>query len=111
MNRNENENKGEKRRKRLVFRWGHQIEDRWWVHQVDDFMGSLFRKLRKRLRRGAWSECEGTVLEHELREAKRMRGGLDAEVPKHSVRLPASKQLDDVGVDTRHEQGSGPARA
>ena len=40
-----------------------------------------------------------------------MGGGLDAEVPKHGVRFPASKELDDVGVNASDEQGSSPARA
>ena len=53
----------------------------------------------------------GAVVEHPLSVVVGMRCGLDAEVAEHSVRLPASEELDGVFVYTGTEKCSGSARS
>ena len=49
------------------------------------------------------------VVEHSLRVSVGVGGGLDAQVSEHSVRLPATKELDSVRIYAGAEEGSGAA--
>ena len=50
------------------------------------------------------------VVEHSLRVAVGVGGGLDAQVSEHGVRLPATKELDSVRVYAGAEESGGAAR-
>ena len=55
-------------------------------------------------------EGEGAVVEHALGELVGVDGGLDPEVPEHSVRFPAAEEHDGVTIDVGTEEGGGTAR-
>ena len=54
-------------------------------------------------------EGEGAVVEHALGELVGVDGGLDPEVPEHSVRFPAAEEHDGVTIDVGTEEGGGTA--
>jgi hypothetical protein len=56
--------------------------------------------------------CKGVVAgsQHTLGQVFVVGMSGDGMVPQHGVGFPATKELDDVAVDTSTEQGRGPAR-
>ena len=54
-------------------------------------------------------EGEGAVVEHTLGELMGVDGGLDPEVPEHSVRFPAAEEHDGVTINVGAEEGGGTA--
>jgi hypothetical protein len=56
-------------------------------------------------------ESEGTGVDHALSKFGGEGMGLYPEVPEHGIRLPATQELDGVGVDIGTEEGGGAARA
>ena len=63
------------------------------------------------LGQGARRESVGTGKEHALSEVGAVGMSCHAEVADHGVGFPAAEELDDVGVHTSTEEGSGPARS
>jgi hypothetical protein len=60
---------------------------------------------------GVWCKGVAACCEHTLGQVVVVGMSSDAKVPQHSVRFPATKELDDVAVDTSAEQGCGPTRS
>ena len=62
-----------------------------------------------------WDELpwdEGVVrLEHAAGEVSGDRFGLDVKIAEHSIRAPASQELDHVGVDFGDKQRHGASRS
>ena len=56
-------------------------------------------------------EGVGAVVEHALGELLGVDGGLDPEVPEHSIRLPSTEEHDGVAVDVGAEESGGTAGA
>ena len=56
-------------------------------------------------------ECVLSVVEHEDRKLVHERLGLQMEVAKHGVSMPASEHAKEVEVDLRTEQGHGASSA
>ena len=63
------------------------------------------------LRLVARRESVGTGEEHALSEVGAVGMSRYAEVADHGIGFPAAEELDDVGVHTSTEEGSGPARS
>ena len=76
------------------------------VKKCCDRGGSFIRE-----RVGWCARMEGVraVVEHSLRVSVGVGGGLDAQVSEHSVRLPATKELDSVRIYAGAEEGSAPS--
>ena len=54
-------------------------------------------------------EGEGAMVEHALGELVGVDGGLNPEVPEHSVRFPVAEEYDGVAVDVGTKEGGGTA--
>lgn len=61
-------------------------------------------------RASVWSEGVGPSHQHLLGKVGGLGEGGDTKVSQHGVGLPATEELDDVGVDVGAEEGSGAAR-